>query len=43
MNFSHLHVHTEYSLLDGFGTAAKYCKKAKEFGQQYLSCTDYWE
>lgn len=41
MNFSHLHVHTEYSLLDGFGTAAKYCKKAKELGQSYLACTDH--
>ena len=36
MNFSHLHVHNEYSLLDGFGSADEYAKRAKELGYEYL-------
>ena len=32
LNFAHLHVHNEYSLLDGFGTAENYAKRAKEIG-----------
>jgi hypothetical protein len=40
-NFSHLHVHTEYSVLDGFGKASAYAKRAKELGFRYLACTDH--
>jgi DNA polymerase III alpha subunit len=29
-DFIHLHVHNEYSLLDGFGTAKNYAKKIIE-------------
>lgn len=39
--FSHLHVHTEYSLLDGFGTAEDYVKRAKELEQGALAITDH--
>lgn len=29
-DFAHLHVHTEYSLLDGFSRVKKLIKRAKE-------------
>ena len=31
-NFTHIHVHTHYSLLDGHGSPASKAKKAKELG-----------
>lgn len=40
-NFCHLHLHTEYSLLDGCGTAEQYAARAAELGQHYLACTDH--
>lgn len=30
--FSHLHVHTDYSLLDGLGNVKDYVARAKELG-----------
>jgi uracil-DNA glycosylase family 4 len=41
MSFCHLHVHDEYSLLDGLGTAEQYCNKAKEQGFEYLAITNH--
>jgi DNA polymerase-3 subunit alpha len=41
MNFGHLHVHTEHSYLDGFGSAEQYIKEAKKLGFNYLACTDH--
>jgi DNA polymerase-3 subunit alpha len=41
MQFCHLHVHDEYSLLDGFGTAKAYIKKAKELGHNFISLTNH--
>jgi len=41
MNFCHLHLHTEISLLDGYGSVNKYIAKAKELGQNYNGCTDH--
>ena len=41
LNFTHLHVHNEYSLLDGFGTAKAYVKRAKEIGYKYLALTNH--
>ena len=41
MDFCHLHLHTEYSMLDGFGTASEYAQKAKRLGYQFLGCTDH--
>ncbi len=40
-NFIHLHCHDEYSLLDGFGTAAKYAEKIKENCQLGMALTNH--
>ena len=40
-NFCHLHVHTEYSLLDGAGKISKLIDKAKELGMDSLAITDH--
>lgn len=40
-NFVHLHVHTEFSLLDGACRINKIAKHAKELGQQALAITDH--
>ena len=39
--FCHLHVHTEYSMLDGYGKAEEYASRAKKLGYKYLACTDH--
>ena len=39
--FVHLHVHTEYSLLDGFARIAKLCKTCKEMGMTAVAMTDH--
>ena len=39
--FAHLHVHTQYSLLDGFAKIDKVVKKAKEMGMTSLAITDH--
>lgn len=40
-NFTHLHVHTEYSLLDGYGKCSDRVKKAKELGMNAIAITDH--
>ena len=40
-DFVHLHVHTEYSLLDGACRIKNLVKKAKELGQTALAITDH--
>lgn len=40
-DFAHLHVHNEFSQLDGFGTADAYAKKAAELGFKYLALTNH--
>jgi len=40
-DFAHLHVHTEYSHLDGFGTVDNYARKAALLGYKYLAITDH--
>jgi DNA polymerase-3 subunit alpha len=40
-NFIHLHVHNEYSLLDGFGTAKNYAKKIMENNQLGMALTNH--
>ena len=40
-NFSHLHVHTEYSLLDGLSRLEQLVKRASELGMQSLAITDH--
>ena len=39
--FCHLHVHNEYSILDGLGSAEDYAKKAKDLGFEYLALTNH--
>ena len=41
MNFCHLHLHSEYSVLDGVGTVDVYAKRASELGFKYLALTDH--
>ncbi len=41
MTFVHLHVHTEYSLLDGFSNIKKLVKRAKEMDMPALAITDH--
>lgn len=40
-NFVHLHLHTEYSLLDGVGKIDDYLDRAKELGMQAIAITDH--
>ncbi len=40
-DFAHLHVHTEYSLLDGFSRIKKLVQQAKALGMQHLAITDH--
>ena len=40
-DFAHLHVHTEYSLLDGFSRTKKLVQEAKAQGMQHLAITDH--
>lgn len=40
-DFAHLHVHTEYSLLDGFSRTMKLVQQAKALGMQHLAITDH--
>lgn len=39
--FTHLHVHTEFSLLDGMSKISKLITKTKEFEQTHLAITDH--
>ena len=40
-DFVHLHVHTEFSLLDGLSKIPKLVTQAKLFGQKHLAITDH--
>lgn len=40
-NFVHLHVHTDYSFLDGFNRADRAAKRAKELGMTAMAITDH--
>ena len=41
MNFAHLHVHTEFSLLDGSSKIKEITARAKELGMNSLAITDH--
>lgn len=41
MGFTHLHVHTEYSLLDGSNKIKEYVKRVKELGMNSAAITDH--
>ncbi|HHW32295.1 MAG TPA: DNA polymerase III subunit alpha [Clostridiaceae bacterium] len=40
-DFVHLHVHTQYSLLDGAGRIAELIKRTKELGMKSIAITDH--
>ena len=40
-SFVHLHLHTEYSLLDGAIRTKELMKKAKQFGMPAVAITDH--
>ncbi len=40
-DFAHLHVHTEYSLLDGFSRTKKLVQQARALGMSHLAITDH--
>ena len=40
-NFTHLHLHTEYSLLDGVGKIDEYLDRCKELGMSSMAVTDH--
>ena len=40
-DFVHLHVHTDYSMLDGAGKVKDYVAEAKRLGQPALAITDH--
>ena len=41
MSFAHLHVHTEYSMLDGFSNIKKLVKRVKELDMPAVAITDH--
>ena len=41
MSFTHLHVHSEYSLLDGLAGVKQLVRAAQDFGMKSLALTDH--
>lgn len=41
IGFEHLHLHSDFSLLDGYGMVEEYGSRAKEINQQYLCVSDH--
>ena len=41
MDFVHLHVHTQYSLLDGSNKIKEYVTRVKELGMNAAAITDH--
>jgi DNA polymerase-3 subunit alpha len=39
--FAHLHLHTEFSLLDGMGRIEEYVRRARELGIGHMAVTDH--
>lgn len=39
--FEHLHLHTDFSVLDGYGTADEYAKRAPQINQRFLCISDH--
>ena len=39
--FCHLHIHNEFSVLDGYGTAEQYAKRASAMDFKYLGLTNH--
>lgn len=40
-DFVHLHVHDQFSVLDGYGTSQQYVDEAKRIGQKFLALTNH--
>lgn len=40
-DFAHLHLHTQYSLLDGMGRIDQYIDRAQKLGMQHMAVTDH--
>jgi len=41
VGFEHLHLHTDFSTLDGFGTVEEYSARAVEINQKFLTISDH--
>lgn len=41
VGFEHLHLHSDFSVLDGYSTSFEYAKRAKEINQNFLCITDH--
>ncbi|HET6528698.1 MAG TPA: PHP domain-containing protein, partial [Balneolaceae bacterium] len=41
MNFSHLHCHTQFSMLDGAASISQLIKKSKKHGMPGIAITDH--
>ena len=41
VGFEHLHLHTDFSTLDGFGTVEEYSARAPQINQKFLSISDH--
>lgn len=41
VGFEHIHQHSMWSLLDGYGTCEEYAARSQEINQQYLCITDH--
>lgn len=39
--FEHLHLHSDFSLLDGYGMVEEYAARARQINQQFLCVTDH--
>ena len=39
--FAHLHLHTEYSLLDGLGRINDYMERAKQLDMRHIAISDH--
>jgi len=40
-DFAHLHIHNEYSMLDGYGTAKQWARRAKQLGFNAIGLTNH--
>ena len=40
-SFAHLHVHSEFSLLDGLAHVGDICERARETGMEAVALTDH--
>lgn len=41
VGFEHLHLHTDFSTLDGFGTCEEYAIRAQQINQKFLTISDH--